>query len=150
MMETFFVVKGRYIPKASKITATIMQKKKVVSRSVAKKKLKDHIDKTPVTSLFTPTETVVWYWWHVVNKAVFNNELPHPIITVRKLRGAWGNCNGQNITISTTITNRHLFIATIAHEMCHQYLYQTLGKLNHGESFLKWKRYFKQTYGIIL
>jgi hypothetical protein len=152
-METFFVNKGRYIPKASKITATIMQKKKV-SKSVAKKKLKNHIDNTPITCVFTPTESVVWYWWHVINKAVFNNELPRPIITVRKLRGAWGTCNGENITISATITNRHLFIATICHEMCHQWQHHfgtgINGGINHGPVFRNWDHYFKQTFGIVL
>lgn len=130
----------------------MLKKPKVVSRTVvAKKKLKDHISKiVPLSCQFTPTESVAWYWWHVINKAAFKNALPPPEITIRKLRGAWGNCNGENITISTNITNKKLFIATVAHEMVHQWQFHYGAKLNHGNVFRDWDIYFKKTFGIVL
>lgn len=127
----------------------------------AKRKLKGHLYKTSCSSNdFTPTESVVWYWWHVINKAAFSNSLPYPSeIVVKKLRGAWGTCHCDTtfgkpwsiISISTDITDRKMFIATVAHEMVHQWQYHFGdGKLNHGSVFKDWNFYFKKNFGIIL
>ena len=131
------------------------KKLKVASKMVvAKKKLKAHISKPVCVSKshqFTPTESVAWYWWHVINKAAFNNSLPYPVIAIKNLRGAWGNCNGKTINISTNITNRKFFIATVAHEMVHQWQFHyAAGKLNHGNLFRDWDVYFRKNFGIIL
>jgi hypothetical protein len=138
-------------------------KKPKISRSVAaKKKLKDHlkthIGKSKNSSYyFTPTEAVAWYWWRVINKAAFKNKLPYPsAIIVRKLRGAWGLCLGKSrenncvITISSEITNRKLFIATVAHEMVHQWQWYDRGVLDHASRFREWNEYFKRNFGIVL
>jgi hypothetical protein len=136
-------------------------KKPKISRSVeAKKKLKDHLkthrSKTSAC-YFVPTESVAWYWWRVINKAAFKNKLPYPEeIVIRKLRGAWGLCNGKTrndtciITISSEITNRKLFIATVAHEMVHQWQWYDRGRLDHASSFREWNEYFKRNFGIVL
>jgi len=139
-----------------------MSKKSKVSRSVAaKRKLKDHL-KTHLgknsSCYFTPTESVAWYWWRVINKAAFKNKLPYPKeIVIRKLRGAWGICDGKArmdmcvITISSDITNRKLFIATVAHEMVHQWQFHyAAGNLHHGSNFRDWDVYFKRNFGITL
>ena len=125
---------------------------KTVISKIAKKKLKEHIRK-PVTTIreFTPTESVAWYWRHVINKAAFNSALPYPIIAIKKLRGAWGNCDGKTINISTNITNKKFFIATVAHEMVHQWQFHFgAGKLNHGNVFRDWDVYFRKNFGIVL
>ena len=135
-----------------------MPKKSKVSRSVAaKKKLKEHLSKNS-HCYFRPTESVAWYWWRVINKAAFKNQLPPPSeIIVRKLRGAWGLCDSKMrkniciITISTEITNRKLFIATVAHEMVHQWQFHFgTGNLDHGSNFRDWDVYFRHNLGIIL
>lgn len=138
-----------------------MPKKPKNSRSVeAKKKLKDHLkthkSKKP-SCYFVPTETVAWYWWRVINKAAFKNKLPYPSeIVVRKLRGAWGLCLGRTrenncvITISSEIKDRKLFIATVAHEMVHQWQWYDKRSLDHATTFREWNSYFKRNFGIIL
>ena len=133
-----------------------MSKKKNISVS-AKKKLKAHLEKTS-DAAFKPTESVAWYWWRVINKAAFKDSLPYPSkIVIRKLRGAWGTCLGKKredmciVTLSTEINNRRLFIATVAHEMVHQWQWHFgEGDLHHGENFRDWKLYFRTNFGIIL
>lgn len=138
-----------------------MSKKSKVSRTVAaKKKLKDHLKHhrgESTSGYFTPTEAVAWYWWRVINKAAFKNKLPYPSkIVIRKLRGAWGTCFGKTrdnnciITISSDITSRKLFIATIAHEMVHQWQWYDKQHLDHASSFRSWNEYFKRNFGITL
>ena len=138
-----------------------MAKKKKSSETVAAKKklkthLKNHLGKN--SRYFHPTEAMAWYWWRVINKAAFKNELPYPSeIAIKNLRGAWGTCLGKTrtneciICISTNIKSRKLFIATIAHEMVHQWQFHFgKGTLDHGLSYKDWDRYFRSHFGIIL
>jgi hypothetical protein len=133
--------------------------KKPISKSLsAKKKLKAHLEKTTDVA-FTPTEPVTWYWWRVINKAVFQDQLPHPSkIVIKKMRDAYGLCqanaknNSCTITVSTIhITTRKLFLSTLCHEMCHQWQFHFgTGSLDHGANFKQWSEYFRKRFGIIL
>lgn len=126
--------------------------------SANRKKLKNHLKKKPVD--FVPTDTVAWYWWHVINKAAFNNALPKPKdIIIRKMRGNWGTCecspDGVNctslITLCTSLTDKKLFISTLAHEMVHSWQgHFGKGNLDHGSVFKDWQSYFKKKFDIIL
>lgn len=137
-----------------------MPKKPKISRSVeAKKKLNGHLKGKTATCYFTPTESVAWYWWRVINKAAFKNKLPYPEeIVIRKLRGAWGLCNGKTkngydsciITLTTDIKDRKMFIATVAHEMVHQWQWHTRRNFDHTTSFRGWSSYFKRNFGIVI
>lgn len=122
----------------------------------AKKKLKAHLQKN-FNSDFTPTESIAWYWWHVINKAAFKSQLPQPTkISVRTLYCAWGEClcdyrnNTSEISISIAIQTRKMFIATVAHEMVHQWQFHFGSKVNHGKQFKDWDTYFRNNFQIII
>ncbi len=123
----------------------------------AKKKIKTHLAKNENSkSDFVLTESIAWYWWRIINMAEFSNKLlPPKRIEIKKTRGIWGVCTGRAkghviISISPAIQNRRLFIATLIHEMVHQYEWQNNEALNHSTNFINWKRYFKKKFGIII
>lgn len=119
----------------------------------AKKQLKSHLKRRGDCHL-TVSEGLSWYWWRIINRAVFNNALPIPSkIVVRRLRGAWGLCWGKRkgtcvITISSDIQSRKLFLETLCHEMVHQYQWLDKKSLDHGSSFREWKSYFRSNFNI--
>ena len=132
---------------------------KVLDRKSAQKKIKSHIErcdeKQDINSdNFVITKPLVLYWFHLANKAFFNNKLPVPIFEFRRLRGTWGLCIFKNneyvITLSLDITSKKLLISTLLHEIVHQQQYFTTGTMSHAESYLKWKRYFKKNFDIVL
>lgn len=123
----------------------------------AKRKLKSHLSRYKHEEDFEVTEKRVAYWWGVINKAVFGGKLPKPAAYyLSTLRDCWGACepsdsyNNVNIHISNSIDSRDLFLATVAHEMVHQWQFITEHKMSHAASYLKWKRYFKKHYNIVL
>lgn len=126
---------------------------------LAKKKLKSHIEKYGKDHDFVINESIVLYWFHVINKAAFRNKLPIPKWEFRKMRGSWGECREDSfkdgvctcvIAFSTDINSRDLMIGTIAHELVHLYTATFENKMSHSGSFLKWKRYFKKHLKISL
>lgn len=123
--------------------------------SIAKKKIKCHLSKYRHNANFSISNTLVQYWFHVLNKAAFRNKLNTPAFEVRKMKGYWGMCtedadNTCIITISSDIDSKELFIATLAHEMVHQHQLLYENKISHHGSFLEWKRYFKRYFRITL
>lgn len=128
----------------------------MLTSSAAKKKVKAHVKRYRNNDGFQFTDRHIIYWFGIINRAAFRNRLPVPDFKIRRLRGAWGLCEGDNgneivISINETIDNRELFIATLAHEMVHQYQYLYLGgTMNHKESFIEWKRFFKRHMKILI
>lgn len=133
-----------------------MKTSKIKKDSVAAKmKIVTHLEKYRNDN-FEVTDNKVLYWWKIINKAAFNNRLDQPLIVIRKLRGAWGICdvkgreNNLTITVNESINSRDLFISTIAHEMVHQWQWKKNQNMHHSYNFIKWKRYFKKHYGIVI
>ena len=93
------------------------------------------------------------YWFKVLNVAVFDSELTVPEFDIRALNGNVGLCHHDGtttITISTRIQDKELFIATLAHEMVHQYQQDTECKMHHGRSFKDWQLYIKEILGFTI
>jgi hypothetical protein len=133
-----------------------MSKRSKASKFAAKRRLKEHF-KGKSSCTFVPTETVAWYWWRIINKAAFNDKLPYPgKIIIRRLRGFDGFCVGKTnkniceITLASNIHDKKLFIATIAHEMVHQWQFYFGSDLHHGMDFREWKLFFSSKFGIVL
>ena len=125
--------------------------------AIAKERLKSHVAKCGKDNDFFVNENLVLYWFHIINKAAFKGKLPVPKLEFRKLRGKWGLCteiiDGNNcvIAVSSDIDSRELLIGTISHELVHQWqhLFEK-SEMTHAGSFIKWKKYFKKHFGIIL
>lgn len=125
-------------------------------RVAAKKHLKTHIEKGARNNVVV-SESLVAYWFHIINSAAFKNELPTPDkIVVRRMVGRWGLCEGNSktnncvITISNSIPNKTFFLATVAHEMVHQYQWIHTNDVHHGRSFKEWKEFFRKTFRIVI
>ena len=122
----------------------------------AKRKLKSHLERYTHEDDFIITERKAKYWFTVINKAMFNSNLPKPIgWEIKNLRGCWGRCSGRSsdnavVGISTQIDSRDLFLATLSHEMVHIWELNMLGEMSHGKVYLKWKRLFKKKLNITL
>ena len=121
----------------------------------AKTKLKKHLDKYKADENFVITETLALYWWRVINRAAFNGKMETPkYFDIRGMRGYWGECQGYitgevKISVNEAILNRELLIATIAHEMVHQWQWENYKKMNHTDShYRRWSRKFKKEFGI--
>lgn len=124
------------------------------ARTKAKKKLKRHLERYANDPSFEVTDKKVTYWFNVINKAAFSEKLSRPTFIIKALKGAWGMCtidkDSVEISIDNDISSRELFIATIAHEMVHQWQHLNENKMSHTGSYLTWKRKFKKKFDIRL
>jgi hypothetical protein len=91
--------------------------------------------------------------YDALNRSIFDNVLTRPKITVRsyKKRGIWGECEGylkgsrwgknytKVIRIEREFPNLKKLISVVAHEMVHQYEWDVLGVMTHGNSFFAWE-----------
>ena len=105
--------------------------------------------------------------YHLLNKYVFDNVLDRPKFNIKRTRGYWGMCDGrmdilderffvEEITLSKKFTHKAMFVATIAHEMVHQWQWEVLnpirdqeGKpplMSHGPSFYQWRPALNKYY----
>lgn len=96
------------------------------------------------------------YWWRVLNRAVFDNELRMPynvrIRKYNKYNDPLGMCSGKDYSklhpvtfdIKEEMDDRKMFMDVLAHEMVHQWEQQTFGNMTHGKNFYKWKRKLKE------
>ena len=122
-------------------------------KSAAQKQLKSHVIRRGNCGLEV-TESLVYYWFHIINKAAFKDQVNRPIVVVRGMRGYSGWCRiklvGPTIELASKAKNRKTFIATVAHEMVHLWQWQNEYELDHGQNFTYWKRHFKKQFGLIL
>jgi hypothetical protein len=96
--------------------------------------------------------------YEVLNCYIFDNCLEPCPVNVRRTRGVWGMCDGRvendefrvhEITLTNKYPFRAMFVATLAHEMVHQFQWDVLsnerweqGKepvMSHGPSFFAWR-----------
>ena len=108
--------------------------------------------------------------YRLINREIFYNRLPIPKFELRRLRGAVGICVGGYGPIRKTksyctivLTDRYYcrqwMVATLAHEMVHQYQWDVYSNIrvkrgyprlmSHGPSFYIWRKKLKK-YGIAL
>lgn len=107
---------------------------------------------------FEATQEFALETYEMLNRYVFDNGLEPCPITVRRIRGVWGMCDGRvegdefrvhEITLTKKYPFCALFVATLAHEMVHQFQWDVLsnerwqeGKdpiMSHGPSFFAWR-----------
>jgi len=129
-----------------------MPMKKLYARKLIKQFISNQKEKTFTTKQCN-------YWWNILNIAVFEGKLQTPSFAMRKTTKYFGECFGYSgkekaikIIITTANTNNTEFIATIVHEMVHQWQYtvDASRKMTHGKSFLTWRPKISRTIGIQL
>lgn len=123
-----------------------------MTKTEALKKIRNHLDKRSNHSV-TPSKRMIYYWWKVCNVALFNNKLYPPVIELSFTPiKEWGYCSavGEDIEIGIcpTIKTRGLFLATLIHEMVHQWEQQNYDKMSHGKKYHSWKVRIKKSIGL--
>ena len=98
---------------------------------------------------FVPSKHLITRWTNILNEEIFNNII-HPFydITIKRKHDCHaeytGHCkNGYffgELSISTSFMNKGYFIYTLAHEMIHQWQWMETGKVDHGQTFMKWQK----------
>jgi len=105
---------------------------------------------SPVVATVAKVEQI----YDAINNSVFGGVLTRPKIVVRDYskKGMWGECEGSRrgsrwgphytsvIRIEKNFTNLRKLIATVAHEMVHQYEWEYHGVMTHGfTTFFAWE-----------
>ena len=86
-----------------------------------------------------------------INRAVFGSALKRPQIILGTYADMWGECEGFHrdhrhgetytkcIRVNRHWPNMKKLINVIAHEMVHQWEWERLGTMTHGNSFWAWQ-----------
>ncbi len=118
----------------------------------ALERIRDHLDKRSGHSVFL-TERMARRWWNLCNVALFENKLYPPSHILVVPDKDWGYCSvgpAKEITIAinSEIQKRGTFLATLIHEMVHQWEQETYGVMGHGKRFFKWKDQIEKKLGL--
>lgn len=121
-------------------------------KTEALEKVRSHLDKRSNHSV-DPTERMARHWWKLCNVALFENKLyPPNELLIEDIRD-WGHCSSNSndtidIVINSEIGTRGVFLATLIHEMVHQWEQETFGRMGHGIRFFKWKDLIQKQLGL--
>lgn len=111
--------------------------------------IRDSVRKTGHLTVI-PTIRMLRHWWARLNTECFAGELLPPQITYgNETTEGYGSdiadgvtfpLGGQRVRVhlADTLTTRQAILATLAHEMIHQWQYQHDLPMNHGETFTGW------------
>lgn len=120
-----------------------------MTKTQARKKIKAHLAKRSHQPVVV-TRLTVKYWWRVLNVALFNSTLhPPEYIVCRNFKDYYGWCDLLDdgtvaIGIRLQMPTRLLMLATIAHEMIHQWQIANGHNNAHNTHFFAWKQTFNQ------
>lgn len=133
---------------------------KYIANKVASKrdKVKLHIRNHGCKSNFSVTPSLVKYWWHVLNYAVFDGILvfPKQVVCRNFHNGYLGYCEpiGTKMDIRLGIRrqqcDKETFLVVLVHEMVHQYEWAVHKKMTHGKTFYAWQDRVFDTIGLPL
>lgn len=123
----------------------------------ARRKIKTHVRERGKDNNLVVTPTLVLFWWHLLNKAVFGGILTPPKrIEIKKFHDCYGWCSGYKrhrrvaMGIRSNINDRKLFLTVLIHEMIHQWEHETYGIMTHGQTFFEWQGKVKRHLGLEL
>lgn len=107
-----------------------------------------------------PTLRMLRYWWSRLNAECFEGVLLPPQISYgEESTEGYGSAACDGVTfplggqrvrlhISGTLVIRQAWLATLAHEMIHQWQCQHDLPMNHGENFATWAGLIKNETGL--
>jgi hypothetical protein len=125
------------------------------------KLLKVMNETTESKEVFTPTEKDVIKWFRIINREIFNNELPmFKKIDIRRRHKVWGEVEAHenknkkrycNVSFHDKMFSKQHFIKILAHEMIHNYQWtiDNLDNMYHNDSFFRWNLVMSK-FGITL
>lgn len=134
-----------------------------LTKTKALRKVKNHIERRGKHTSFEATESMLMYWWKIINTAVFDNQLPPPKnFIIKEMKNVHGeteiNLDTNEITfyIDSAIETREALICVLAHEMVHHW--QQVKRTNvpravrmtHGKTFYQWKPIIEKRLGVKL
>lgn len=102
-----------------------------------------------------PTVRMLRYWWARLNAELFDGKLLPPQLSYgSEPTPGYGSAEADGVTfplggervrihIADTQTTRQAILATLGHEMIHQWQYQHGQTMNHGEDFHTWAALIK-------
>lgn len=109
--------------------------------------------------IYETTEEDCRYWFNVINREIFDNQLTFPDkIDIRWRRKAhayhliiWNDDKSIETTLcmSKKYKSKRFFIQVLAHEMIHHWQALTGAPVGHGPSFLQWEDKFNRK-GMVL
>lgn len=105
----------------------------------------------PTTGPFVPSRSVCHYWFHCLNREIFERRLPTVQFRVNKEPTSWGYYMAPDIIgISPEYESKQQFVAILGHELVHHWQAHN-GFIHHchGSSFMRWVRKFRK-HGIVL
>ena len=110
------------------------------------KTIRSHINKCePIY----PSKHLVTRWMNILNEEIFNNSLyQFNTIEIKRKHDCHAEYTGRckngyffgELSISSSFMNKGYFIYTLAHEMIHQWQWMETGKVDHGQTFMKWQK----------
>ena len=125
------------------------------SRAIkARRKIKAHLRRRGSDCNFDITPSYVLYWWHWLNKAIFDEQLTPPnFIDVKDLdkdgyhamciaKWEYSKKSPVILEINDYFEDKFFFITILAHEMVHQWEQKTYARMSHGSHFFQWKEKF--------
>ena len=118
-------------------------------RNRTKSKLAKEMSRTHEKCKYVPTKDEIMYWFNIINREIFKNDLPQfRKIEVRRRHGCWGECIGDthkktgrysDLSLNHYQKSKKHFIETLIHEMVHHYQWIHENTMTHGETFFAWK-----------
>jgi hypothetical protein len=110
--------------------------------------------------IYETTEEDCRYWFNVINREIFDNQLTFPDeVDIRWRSGThayhWITWNKDSTVKSTKLCmskkykSKRFFIQVLAHEMIHHWQALTGAPIGHGPSFLQWEERFAKK-GMVL
>ena len=128
-------------------------------REAAKAKIRNHLKKQGNHWCYI-SEDMVCFWWRILNFAIFQGKLYHPIRFETKnyhhqIQGMCvpaGRCKHGTVVIGVRreYDERMTFLTVLAHEMVHQYQWQEDKRMHHGKTFYDWEWRVKIATGLPL
>ena len=123
-----------------------------MKKTEALEKVRSHLDKRSNHSVI-PTERMARHWWKLCNVALFEDKLYPPNQIIVEPIKEWGYCvstskDELDIAITPEIGTRGVFLATLIHEMVHQWEQENFGRMGHGKRFFKWKNKVEKQLGL--
>lgn len=118
-----------------------------------------YVDKRGHEPLPTVTPRMLRYWWGRLNRECFNGELKLPQLFFGPIPAEFGETMGLTWPLESGISRIHLgplndtrksFLATLAHEMVHQWQHQNGLPLKHGHTFTRWSRPIRRKTGLLI
>jgi hypothetical protein len=121
--------------------------------------IRDHLLKHGHLTV-APTTRMLRHWWSRINAELFGGELlpaqitygdePTEGYTTEECDGVTFPLGGQRVRlhIASSQTTKAAVLATLAHEMIHQWQYQNDQPMTHGVTFDSWADLIKTETGL--